>query len=332
MECVLSWSQKILKPAFDMASNEALQAFGDATLFVERYVQNARHVEAQVIADNFGKVIHVGLRDCSPQRHHQKVIEEAYPHDLPDDLKRRILESAVTLISSIGYNNAGTVEFLVDKDRNEFYFMEVNTRIQVEHPVTEEITCYKGCPHCCFHYVAVPLAHGMVIVDYLYKQRQKLKQFIQSYDKWRHQGLNISNRIDRERARAFSLSMPVNDIIAVTRPLSAQYFEANITCPFLVNQTCLIYNIQPFPCSGQYSVTPPDLCAPDTADKAVIYQLVHDDEDLIKFLELAGADLMVNEMTLPIMVYRLLTQGASSVLDSLDVQNRVGSSRKVAAY
>ncbi len=131
---------KDLKPAFDMASNEALQAFGDATLFVERYVQNARHVEAQVIADNFGKVIHVGLRDCSPQRHHQKVIEEAYPHDLPDDLRNSILESAVTLISSIGYNNAGTVEFLVDKDRNEFYFMEVNTRIQVEHPVTEEIT------------------------------------------------------------------------------------------------------------------------------------------------------------------------------------------------
>ncbi len=196
----------------------------------------------------------------------------------------------------------------------------------------EKITCHKGCTHCCFHYVAVPLAHGMVIVDYLYKQRQKLKQFIQSYDKWRHQGLNISNRIDRERARAFSLSMPVNDIIAGTRPLSAQYFEANITCPFLVNQTCLIYNIRPFPCSGQYSVTPPDLCAPDIADKAVIYQLVHDDEDLIKFLELAGADLMVNEMTLPIMVYRLLTQGASSVLDSLDVQNRVGSSRKVAAY
>jgi acetyl-CoA carboxylase biotin carboxylase subunit len=132
--------QKDLKNAFDMASNEALQAFGDATLFIERYVQNARHVDVQIIGDNFGKIIHVGQRDCTPQRNHQKVIEEARPYNLPDDLMNRILESAVDLTSSVGYNNAGTVEFLVDKERNEFYFMEVNTRIQVEHPVTEEVS------------------------------------------------------------------------------------------------------------------------------------------------------------------------------------------------
>ena len=132
--------QENLKNAFDMASNEALQAFGDATLFVECYVQNARHVEVQVIGDNFGNVIHLGQRDCSAQRRYQKVIEEAHPPNLPDDLRNKILEAAVALTSSIGYNSAGTVEFLVDKNRNEFYFMEVNTRIQVEHPVTEEIT------------------------------------------------------------------------------------------------------------------------------------------------------------------------------------------------
>ena len=131
--------QKDLKNAFHMASNEALQAFGNATLFIERYVQHARHVEVQIIGDNFGKIIHVGQRDCSPQRNHQKVIEEATPYNLSDDLMNRILESAVALTSSIGYNNAGTVEFLVDKERDEFYFMEVNTRIQVEHPVTEEV-------------------------------------------------------------------------------------------------------------------------------------------------------------------------------------------------
>ena len=131
---------KNLKNAFDMASNEALTAFGDATLFVERYVQNARHVEVQIIGDNFGNVIHLGQRDCTTQRRHQKVIEEALPPNLPDDLRNRILKAAVDLTSSIGYNSAGTVEFLVDKDRHEFYFMEVNTRIQVEHPVTEEIT------------------------------------------------------------------------------------------------------------------------------------------------------------------------------------------------
>ncbi len=132
--------QENLKTAFDMASNEALQAFGDSTLFVERYVQNARHVEVQVIGDNFGKVIHLGQRDCSTQRHHQKVIEEAHPPNLPDGLRNRILDAAIALTSSIGYNSTGTVEFLVDKDRDEFYFMEVNTRIQVEHPVTEELT------------------------------------------------------------------------------------------------------------------------------------------------------------------------------------------------
>jgi acetyl-CoA carboxylase biotin carboxylase subunit len=131
---------KDLKNAFDMASNEALSAFGDSTLFVESYIQNARHVEVQVIGDNFGKVIHIGMRDCSPQRRHQKVIEEAPPYHLTEELGDRILESAVALTSSIGYSGAGTVEFLVDKSRDEFYFMEVNTRIQVEHPVSEEIS------------------------------------------------------------------------------------------------------------------------------------------------------------------------------------------------
>jgi acetyl-CoA carboxylase biotin carboxylase subunit len=97
-------------------------------------------VEVQVIGDNFGKVIHIGMRDCSPQRRHQKVIEEAPPYHLPEELGDRILESAVALTSSIGYSGAGTVEFLVDKNRDEFYFMEVNTRIQVEHPVSEEIS------------------------------------------------------------------------------------------------------------------------------------------------------------------------------------------------
>jgi len=131
---------KDLKSAFDMASNEAQTAFGDATLFVERYLQNARHVEVQILGDNFGRVIHLGQRDCSSQRRYQKVIEEAPPSGLSDDLTNKILEAAVVLAKSINYNNAGTVEFLVDKDRNEFYFMEVNTRIQVEHPVTEMIT------------------------------------------------------------------------------------------------------------------------------------------------------------------------------------------------
>jgi len=131
---------KNLKSAFDMASNEAQQAFGDPTLFVERYVQNARHVEVQVLGDNFGRIVHLGQRDCSPQRRYQKVVEEALPFGLPEKLTDEISAAAVALCKGINYNSAGTVEFLVDKDRDQFYFMEVNTRIQVEHPITEEIT------------------------------------------------------------------------------------------------------------------------------------------------------------------------------------------------
>ena len=131
---------KGLKSAFHMASSEAQQAFGDPTLFVERYVQNARHVEVQILGDNFGRVVHLGQRDCSSQRRHQKVVEEALPFGLPDKLTKGISTAAVALAKGINYNSAGTVEFLVDMDRNQFYFMEVNTRIQVEHPVTEEIT------------------------------------------------------------------------------------------------------------------------------------------------------------------------------------------------
>ncbi|MBE0597313.1 MAG: acetyl-CoA carboxylase biotin carboxylase subunit [Desulfuromonadales bacterium] len=131
---------KELKNAFDMASNEAQKAFGDPTLFMERYVQNARHVEVQILGDNFGRVIHLGQRDCSSQRRYQKVIEEARPIGLPEELTDRISAAAVALAKGINYNNAATVEFLVDMDRQQFYFMEVNTRIQVEHPVTEEVT------------------------------------------------------------------------------------------------------------------------------------------------------------------------------------------------
>jgi acetyl-CoA carboxylase, biotin carboxylase subunit len=131
---------KELKNAFTMASNEAQQAFGDPTLFVERYVQNARHVEVQILGDDFGRVIHLGQRDCSSQRRYQKVIEEAQPIGLPKELTNKISDAAVSLAKGINYNSAGTVEFLVDKDRGQAYFMEVNTRIQVEHPVTEEVT------------------------------------------------------------------------------------------------------------------------------------------------------------------------------------------------
>ncbi len=129
-----------INASFDKASVEALEAFGDGTLYMERYVENARHVEVQVMGDGKGRVVHFGERDCSVQRRYQKVIEEAPCAAIPDGLRAELHAAAVKLLVSMKYLNAGTVEFLYDVDRDAFYFIEVNTRIQVEHPVSEQVT------------------------------------------------------------------------------------------------------------------------------------------------------------------------------------------------
>jgi len=128
--------------SFDKASNEAKEAFGDGTMYMERYVENARHVEVQVFGDGTGKVLHFGERDCSIQRRYQKVFEEAPCAAMPEALRRQLYASAVNLVASLKYRNAGTVEFLYDVDRQAIYFIEVNARIQVEHPVSEQVTGY----------------------------------------------------------------------------------------------------------------------------------------------------------------------------------------------
>jgi acetyl-CoA carboxylase, biotin carboxylase subunit len=129
-----------LDDSFDKASTEALEAFGDGTLYMERYVEDARHVEVQVAGDGEGRVVHYGERDCSVQRRYQKVVEEAPCALMPAHLRQALHESAVSLLASLKYRNAGTVEFLYDVPREAFYFIEVNTRIQVEHPVSEQVT------------------------------------------------------------------------------------------------------------------------------------------------------------------------------------------------
>ncbi|MEX0407285.1 acetyl-CoA carboxylase biotin carboxylase subunit [Aquibium sp. LZ166] len=129
-----------LAAAFGSATAEAQAAFGDSALFMERYIENARHVEVQVLADGQGTVLHLGERDCSLQRRYQKMVEEAPAFGLPQALRQGLYDAAVTLARSIDYRSAGTVEFIVDVDRESFFFLEMNTRVQVEHPVTEMIT------------------------------------------------------------------------------------------------------------------------------------------------------------------------------------------------
>jgi acetyl-CoA carboxylase, biotin carboxylase subunit len=124
---------------FGMAQNEARAAFGDGSVYIEKYLVKPRHVEIQVIGDNHGRIVHLGERECSIQRRHQKLIEEAPSVAVTPELRERMGEAATRGAHAIGYRSAGTVEFLLDED-GSFYFMEMNTRIQVEHPVTELVT------------------------------------------------------------------------------------------------------------------------------------------------------------------------------------------------
>ena len=127
---------------FQAASNEALSCFGNGECYLEKLVLNPHHIEFQVFGDSHGNFIHLGERDCSMQRRNQKIIEECPSPLLTPELRQRMGEASVNLIRSIGYENAGTIEYLVDEKAENFYFMEMNTRIQVEHPVTEEV---MGC-------------------------------------------------------------------------------------------------------------------------------------------------------------------------------------------
>ena len=124
---------------FKEAIDESKKAFGDDQVFIEKYLRGPKHVEVQVLADNYGNVVHLYDRDCSVQRRHQKLIEESPSAFVTPELREKMTSAAVALAKRVGYRNAGTIEFLVDNDRN-FYFCEMNTRIQVEHPVTEEVT------------------------------------------------------------------------------------------------------------------------------------------------------------------------------------------------
>ena len=129
-----------LVAAFESASSEAKAAFGNGAMYMERVIYPARHIEVQILADQQGHVVHLGERDCSLQRNNQKVLEESPSVAIGKTLRQQIGDAAVRAAESVGYENAGTIEFLLDEAKGEFYFMEMNTRVQVEHPVTEFVT------------------------------------------------------------------------------------------------------------------------------------------------------------------------------------------------
>ncbi|BDU50056.1 acetyl-CoA carboxylase biotin carboxylase subunit [Haliovirga abyssi] len=131
--------EKELEKNMVAAENEAKAAFGNPDVYIERYVEQPKHIEVQIIGDKHGNVVHLGERDCSIQRRHQKLIEESPSIAISEDVRQKMGEAAVRLAKAIGYDSAGTIEFLLDKDKN-FYFMEMNTRAQVEHTVTEMVT------------------------------------------------------------------------------------------------------------------------------------------------------------------------------------------------
>ena len=128
-----------IENAFNEAQREALNAFGDGTLFLEKFIEEPKHIEVQIVGDNYGNLVHLYERDCSVQRRYQKVVEMAPSYGLEDKTREKLYEYALKITSAVGYNNVGTVEFLVG-ETGEVYFIEVNPRIQVEHTVTEMVT------------------------------------------------------------------------------------------------------------------------------------------------------------------------------------------------
>ena len=133
------WAEDELEKAYYTASSEAKTAFGDGSMYMEKYIQEPRHIEFQILGDKYGHIVHLGERDCSLQRRHQKVLEEAPSPFISQNLRREMGEVAIQAAKAVSYENAGTIEFIVDKDKN-YYFIEMNTRIQVEHPITEMVT------------------------------------------------------------------------------------------------------------------------------------------------------------------------------------------------
>lgn len=177
------WKEEDIEKNFWSAESEALSAFGNGAMYIEKYIQNPRHIEVQVIGDEHGNVIHVGERDCSMQRRHQKLIEESPAVILDEDTRKKLHQTAVNATKAIGYSGAGTFEFLYDQASKEFYFIEMNTRLQVEHCVSEMVS-------------------GLDIVEWMIRVAEGEK--LPSQDEIELKGHSIECRISAEDPKSFA--------------------------------------------------------------------------------------------------------------------------------
>ena len=178
----------------------------------------------------------------------------------------------------------------------------------------ESISCKAGCIYCCYHYVAVSLVQGIVIVDHLYRNRALLKRFLQNYETWYQQANELAAQLDAARGKALARSLAVDQVIEETRPLSTQYLNAQIRCPFLDNTRCIIYPVRPAACSAHCSVSDPEDCAPSSSQQPSIRNCVASDQDIIETVQLADPRLSLYELTLPTMIFRLLTEGGDTLM------------------
>ena len=162
--------QSEFKDAFERAVSEAKSAFGDGTVFIERFLERPRHIEVQILADGAGNTIHLFERDCSVQRRHQKVVEVAPATHLPEEVRQAMLADAIKLAKSVGYRNAGTAEFLVDS-KSRHYFIEINPRIQVEHTITGLLV--PPCLGITILFVLCPQRRSLALI--LWRRRSRLQ-------------------------------------------------------------------------------------------------------------------------------------------------------------
>lgn len=179
------YKEEDIEKNFWSAESEALSAFGDGSMYIEKYIQNPRHIEVQVIGDEHGNVIHVGERDCSMQRRHQKLIEESPAVVLDEDTRKKLHDTAVKATKAIGYSGAGTFEFLYDQASRQFYFIEMNTRLQVEHCISEMVS-------------------GLDIVEWMIKVAEGKK--LPKQDEIKLKGHSIECRIAAEDSKSFTPS------------------------------------------------------------------------------------------------------------------------------